>query len=276
MALRGKVVAITRPENQAYELAKLISRIGGQPYMAPTVEIKPSQNRRPIKDFISKLLSGQIDFVIFMSVNGVTTLIDSLKDSELKTNFLKELNKATVVAVGPKTRRTLEGHGINVKMVPFEYSSEGMVKSLKKMRLRGKNVAIPRSISANAYLHRELEKIGANVLEVPVYQSVSPSDDSRVLSLINDLTAEKIDIITFTSSSTVRNLFKIASKHALADKLRNGLKKTFVVVIGPTTQRTIKKLRVRVDVMPRDYTVEGMIKALVNYYRIRRQEECQK
>lgn len=265
MSLKGRVVAITRPEKQARVLAELVSRSGGKPYVAPTVEIKPPRNRRPIKEFVNKVLSRQIDFVIFMSANGVTRLIKSLENSELKNKFLRELSRVTVVAVGPKTGRELKNRGIEANLVPPKYSSKGIVESLKKIGLRGKNVAIPRSNKAGAYLRRELEKMDANILEVPVYQSVPPSDESKVLDLIYDLLAGEIDAITFTSSSTAQNLFKIASKHTLTEKLRNGLKKTIVVVIGPTTQRTLEELGLRVDVMPREYTIEGMMKALVSY-----------
>ena len=243
----------------------MVSRWGGRPYVAPTVEIKPPRNRRLIKDFVKRVLSRQIDFVIFMSANGVTELIKSLENSELKNKFVRELSRVKVVAVGPKTGRELRNRGIEANLVPPKYSSKGIVESLEKIGLQGKNVAIPRSNKAGTYLRRELEKMDANILEVPVYQSVLPSDESKVLDLIYDLLAGEIDAITFTSSSTVQNLFEIASKHALAEKLRNGLKKTIVVVIGPTTQRTLKKLGLRVDVMPKEYTIEGMMKALVSY-----------
>ena len=142
---------------------------------------------------------------------------------------------------------------------------EGIVENLRKMDLQEKTVAILRSSIANTYLRQELEKIGANVLEFPAYESAPPSDDSKVLIFLNDLFEEKIDAITFTSSSTVQNLFKIADEHAPSKKFRDCLEKTVVVAIGPTTQRSLEELGVKVDVVPNEYTIEAMIEALARY-----------
>jgi len=265
LSLKGKVIAITRPKEQARELAELISRLGGKPYVVPTVEIKPLRDRRPITEFVNNVLNGQVEYVIFMSVNGVTSLIDSLEKMEQKDVFLKELNKAMIVAIGPKTEGRLKDYGIEVNLVSLQHSSEGIVESLRKMDIQGKNVAILRSSIANDYLRLELEKIGANVLEFLAYESTPPSDDSKVLVFLNDLFKGKIAAITFTSSSTAQNLFKIAAEHALAEKFRSYLEKTVVVAIGSTTQRSLEQLGAKVDVVPKEYTIEAMMKALVSY-----------
>lgn len=265
MSLKGKVIAITRPKKQARELAELVSRLGGKPYVAPTVEVKPLRDKHPITEFVNKVLNGRVDYVIFMSVNGVTSLIEFLKNLEQKNGFLKELNRVMIVAIGPKTEGKLKEYGVETNLVPLQHSSEGIVESLRKMDLQGKTVAILRSSIANTYLRQELEKIGANVLEFPAYESAPPSDDSKVLIFLNDLFEEKIDAITFTSSSTVQNLFKIADEHAPSKKFRDCLEKTVVVAIGSTTQRSLEELGVEVDVVPNEYTIEAMIEALARY-----------
>ena len=265
MSLKGKVIAITRPKKQARELAELVSRLGGKPYVAPTVEVKPLRDKHPITEFVNKVLNGRVDYVIFMSVNGVTSLIDSLKNLEQKNGFLKELNRVMIVAIGPKTEGKLKEYGVETNLVPLQHSSEGIVESLRKMDLKGKTVAILRSSIANTYLRQELEKIGANVLEFPAYESAPPSDDSKVLIFLNDLFEEKIDAITFTSSSTAQNLFKIADEHVPSKKFRDCLEKTVVVAIGSTTQRSLEELGVKVDVVPNEYTIEAMIEALARY-----------
>lgn len=269
MSLKGKIIAITRPEKQTHKLARLVSKLGGKPYVAPTVEIKPPLNRHHVTKFVNKVLGGQIDFVIFMSVNGVTSLTKFLEEPEQKRKFFRELNKATIVAIGPKTRKELENHGIKADIVPLKYSSEGIVESLRKIDLRGKTGAIPRSSDASKYLRQELEKMGASILEVPIYESTLPQDKSKVLTLLSDLFKGRIDAITFTSASTAQNLFKIASEHAQADELRDCLKKTVVAAIGPTTQRTLEKLGLKVDVVPKEYTIEAMMEALECYMCMR-------
>jgi len=265
LSLKGKVIAITRPKKQARELAELVSKLGGKPYVVPTVEIKPLLDRQPITEFVNNVLNKRVDHVIFMSVNGVTSLIDSLEKMEQKDSFLKELNGAMIVAIGPKTERKLEEHGIEANLVSPKHSSEGIVESLKKMDMEGKTVAVLRSSIANNYLRRELEKMGANVLEFPAYESAPPSDDSKVLVFLNDLFKGKIDAITFTSSSTAQNLFKIAGEHVLVEKFKNSLQKTIVTAIGSTTQGSLEELGIKVDVVPKEYTIEAMMEALVRY-----------
>lgn len=267
LSLRGKVVAITRPEKQADELAELVSKVGGKPYIVPTVEIKPQQNERLITRLFNKILNERVDFLIFMSVNGVAILIGFLEKLGLKAKFLEKLNRTKIIAVGPKTRGELEKHRIKVDVVPQTYSSEGIVESLKRMDLREKTAVILRSSKSGGYLTRELEKLGARVLEVPIYQCTSPTDHSKVLAFVEDLLKEKIDVVTFTSSFTALNLFKIAGQYIPAGDLRKRLGKVVIAAIGPATRRTLEELGVRVDVMPREYTIEAMTDSLVRFMR---------
>ncbi|NIU84313.1 MAG: hypothetical protein GWN64_12780, partial [Candidatus Thorarchaeota archaeon] len=245
-------------------MARLIHKLGGKPYVVPTVEIKPQRDERLITQLCNRILTERIEFLIFMSVNGVTSLMKHLEKIGLKANFLKRLNRTTIIAVGPKTRRELENQGVKVNLVPKRYSSQGIVESLEKMDLRQKTVVIPRSNKSSVYLTRELERLGAKVLEAPIYKSTLPSDHSKVLSFVDDLKKGEIDIVTFTSSSTARNLFKIANKHLLADDLRSCLTKTVITAIGPVTRRTLEELGVKVDVVPGEYTIEAMMRALTD------------
>ncbi|KPV64163.1 MAG: uroporphyrinogen-III synthase [Candidatus Bathyarchaeota archaeon BA1] len=222
-----------------------------------------------MKKFINELLNNRVDYVIFMSKNGVTGLTEVLEDPGLKIELIKALNRIAVVAIGPKTKIELENRGVKVSWVPLNYSSEGTVESFRKIDLHKKVVAIPRVKGANQYLRHELEKMKAKVLEVPLYEAVLPSDESRVLRLIDDLFKGKIDIIIFTSSTAVRNLFKMANRHNLAHEFGGYLnRKVIVTVIGSLTQKTLEELGVKVYVAPEEYTVEAMIETLVNYFKI--------
>jgi len=268
MSLKGKTVVITRPEAQARELVRIISRLGGKPYVAPTVEIRPPENRRQVKALIHKIIRGQVDYVIFMSVNGVVGLIEVSEKAGLKTKLLKELNRAKVMTVGPKTKTAIKNYGIRVGLTPLKFSSEGIIEKLRSVNLHGKTVAIPRTREVDPYLREKLEKMGAHVLETSVYESTPPSDESKMLKLLNDLFNGKIDIITFTSSATARNLFKTADKHGLVSRLQSCLRgKVVVTAIGPMTQRTLEDLGAKVDVVPNEYTVEDMVKAIVKFIR---------
>lgn len=265
MSLKGKVIAITRPEKQAKELANQVHKLGGKPYIVPTIEIKAIQNTQEITSFCDRILHEKMDFTIFMSVNGVSILIKHSEKIGIKANFIERLNDSTIIAVGPKTGGELEKHGINVNLIPEKYSSRGIVKSLKKTKLNQKKIAIPRTKKPSKYLKQELEKMGAEVFEQPIYTGAPPSDHSKILRFIKHLLEGDIDVVTFTSSSTARNLFKIADEHSITEDLRNGLRKTLTVAIGPVTEQTLIDLGVRGCLVPERYTIDAMMMTLVEH-----------
>lgn len=242
--------------------------MGGKPYVAPTVEIKPIRDRGAIIDFHDKIVGGQLDSVVFMSVNGVREMIEALEAVGLRDDTIEGLSMVDVVAIGPKTRQELERHGIRTKIMPSRYCTEGVIESLREIGVGKKRVAVLRAEGVDSCMRRELERMGASVLEVPIYRSVTPSDESKVITLIDDLLQGKIDAITFTSSSTVQNLFDVAHRHNLASRLKVCLEgKIVVATIGPVTQRALEELGVKVDVVPKEFTVNAMMKALSDYIK---------
>ena len=266
LSLREKVIAITRPREQAKALADIIVERKGIPIIAPTVEIKPAPNLQLVEEFLDILFSGRVDVVIFMSRNGVTSLFEASERTEKNIDLVLALNRTINVAVGPKTKEVLEKIGIRVNHIPSEFSSIGVMDIMKKLDLKGKIVAIPRNEFHNNYLKLELERYHAIILEVPVYTTALPVDKKPVLSLIKDMLENKVDIITFTSSSSVNNLFKIADEAELVDALRQCLNGDIVVAtIGPVTKQTLEYFNVKIPITPKKYTIEAMVDSLENY-----------
>ncbi|MCW4032714.1 MAG: uroporphyrinogen-III synthase [Candidatus Bathyarchaeota archaeon] len=263
MSLRGKVIAITRPEKQANELTDTISRFGGKPYKVPTIVIKPSLSDNLIKRFTEKIHNEQVDFLIFTSVNGVKILMDYLKPN---LEFRKKIEKTTIIAIGPKTKKELEENKIKVNLVPESFSSEGIIKELKNIDVRNKTVVIPRSMEGGEYLVEELKSLGAKVTEIPIYECIVPSDHSKVSVFIKDLIQKRIDVITFTSPSTAQNLFKLSVKFISIGDLRKLLNGIVVVAIGPTTKGALKELGINTDLMPSKYTIEAMLDSIIQHF----------
>ncbi len=266
MALEGKTVVITRPRGQASELAKIITKLGGMPYIVPLVEIRPPRDKRSVTQLVERLLGGQIDYAVFMSVNGVRWLFRAGDALEVKTEMAAALNHTVVVAVGPKTAAELERHTVKVGLTPSKYSAEGIVEALGGADLKGKTVVLARTDKVSPHLRRELEEMGAAVLEITVYDSIPPRNRSRILRLIHDLSEGRVDVMTFTSSAAAQNLFKVAEDGHLVNALKASLKGVVVVAIGPKTKGTLEELGVSVDVVPTEYTVEGMVGALTRTY----------
>ena len=267
--LKGKTIAITRPRGQAGILARMVAARGGKPYFIPAVEIKPSSDLDPIKNFISELHSGTVDYVVFMSVNGIRYLLSAAESLALLYETVAGLKKTVTIAVGPKTAQELEAHRIQVNLVPSKYTSEAVLQSLRQLEVRDKVIRIPRTSSASPTLKKVLHEIGALVQEVYVYESALPADPKLSAQFFLDLAAGKIDAIIFGSTSCVKNLFEMLSDRISSDWLRDLLNsRVTVVAIGPVTAGALAELGVKVDVMPERHLFEEALDALIRYWKM--------
>jgi uroporphyrinogen-III synthase len=265
--LKGKTVALTRPSGQAEEAGKLIEAKGGVPYYIPAIEIKGLSNFEPVEKFINELAMGRVDYVIFMSTNGVKYLFDAAESLKRTGELQGGLSKAFVIAVGPRTAQELEACKVPVGLVPLKYSSEGLIECLQTKDIAGKTIRIPRTTSATPTLTDKLKELGAKVEAIHVYESGLPVDEVLKDKFFEDLSCGKIDAIVFGSGLSAKNIFKMLMEKAGMDKLRdlvNG--KVTVVAIGPTTAQALKEMGIKVDVIPEDYLFENALSALAQYW----------
>jgi uroporphyrinogen-III synthase len=265
--LKGKTIAITRPRGQAEEAAKMIEKRGGKPYFIPAIEIKGPNDPKPIKKFIGELQKGEVDYVIFMSVNGVRYLLSAAESLRRLDETLEGLKKTVTIAVGPRTAQELKAHRIQVNGVPSKYTSEGIIQSLQQLDIFGKALRIPRTSSATPVLKEKLLEMGASVQEVYVYETALPVDPNLKEKFFQDLTAEKIAAIIFGSASCVKNLFQMLSDQISPEKLSDLMNsKVTVVAIGPVTAGALVEMGVKVDVMPDKHLFEEALAALAQYW----------
>ncbi len=265
--LKGRTIAVTRPCGQAEEAAALIEKMGGKPYYLPTIEIKAPNDLSPTRQFIDEVARGEVDYVVFMSVNGVKYLLSAAEDLGMKKDVKRGLEKTTTVAVGPRTAQELKTNGIQVNLIPEKYTSEGIMESFRHLCVAGKRIRIPRTNAASTVLKEKLESIGALVKEVYVYESKIPVDDGLAERFYKDLTALKIHAVIFGSSLCVRNLFKMLSSYITTQGLRDLLNKRITVVaIGPVTAETLGKMGVKVDVIPETHLFKKALEALALYW----------
>ncbi|MCS4542267.1 MAG: uroporphyrinogen-III C-methyltransferase, partial [Euryarchaeota archaeon] len=210
--LAGKVVALTRPEKDSAKLAEMVKENGGIPYIVPTLEIAPPENKNKVFEFISDVLNQKYDIAIFTSANGVRWTLEIAKEMNKTKEFTDALNKLTVIAVGPKTEEAAKKFGIKTALVPDEYIAEGILGKLLEFNLKDKRIALPRTPAARETLPIELRKQGAIPIEIPVYESKIPKDKTKIIELINKIVQGRVDIITFTSPLTAQNLFAVAKE----------------------------------------------------------------
>lgn len=265
--LKGRTVAITRPIDQTEETGELITYYGGVPYFVPSIEIKETCDFESVKLFFAELESDKIDYVLFMSTNGIRYLLSCAEGLGIKTQLLASLKKVVVMAVGPKTAQELSVHDVSVDLIPVEYSSEGIIDCLKQQGVNGKTIYIPRTKGATPELAKNLRKLGAFVKELYVYESLLPNNPDQQ-KFVEDLQAGAVDAIIFGSSLSGINLFQMLKSTISTEQLRNLLNTSLTIVsIGPVTAQTLSNLGLRVDVMPEKYLFKEALKALSEHWK---------
>ncbi len=255
--LSGRRIVVTRARAQAQVFTRALEACGAEAIAFPTIEIAPPESYRALDDAIAKLES--YDWIIFTSVNGVDFFSARLK------RFGAQLSGGLrAAAIGPETAKAVEALGLRPEVVPEEYRSEAIVGKLRPDEMRGRTVLVPRAAEARDVLIRALRGWGAHVDVVEAYRTVPPKADPGPLRA--RLLAGEIDMVTFTSSSTVKNfaaIFGAADLHRL-------LARAAVACIGPITESTAKEFGMRVDVVATEYTIAGLTEAIVEHFTNRR------
>jgi len=253
--LFGKRVLVTRSREQASVLSEAIEALGGEPLEFPTISVVEPEDYAPLDQAIKELNSYK--WVIFTSVNGVKSFFQRLSHHR---KDIRELCSARLCAIGPKTKEALENYGLLVETVPGEYRAEEIVEALRGKVGAGERILLPRADIARKVLPEALGKMGAVVTEVTAYRTVMGGGNGSGIKEM--LEQGEIQMVTFTSSSTVRNFVKMLD----APDLKGLLEAVTVACIGPITADTARELGVKVDVMATEYTIEGLVKAILAYY----------
>ncbi len=196
-----------RARHQASVLSSGLRELGAEVVDIPFIEIRKPRSYKPLDSALKSL--QDYDWLVLTSVNGVDAVWERLHELDLTKRQLKRLK---VAAIGPATRKAIEERGIKVNVVPEEYVAESVVKSLRK-QIAGKRVLLARARVARDVIPRELRKLGAKVEVVEAYETVIPqSSRARLRSILRD-SKRRPDVITFTSSSTVRNFVALLGKN---------------------------------------------------------------
>jgi uroporphyrinogen III methyltransferase/synthase len=162
-----------------------------------------------------------------------------------------------LAAIGPATARKLEDFGLKIDLVPRDYRAESLIEGLKKEKISGVRILIPRAKEAREVLPESLKSLGAKVDVATAYQTVI--DDSKVIKFKEILLGKKVEVITFTSSSTVKNFVKLLKGVDLSHVL-SGVQ---IACIGPITAQTVRDEGLKVDLVAKEYTIPGLVEALI-------------
>ena len=202
---------------------------------------------------------GGYDTVIFTSVNGVERFMERLFEVGGDSRSFAGVR---ICAIGPATSESVRKYGLRVDIIPESYVAESVVEALKADGdLSGKKVLLPRAEVARSVIPDALGEVGAAVDVVPVYTTVVESPENTV-EVRGMLERGEIDVLTFTSSSTVENMVQILG----SDFLKSLAKMPLVASIGPITVETARGLGIGTDIMPEEYTIPALTQAIVSHY----------
>jgi uroporphyrinogen III methyltransferase/synthase len=257
--LFGKKIVVTRPEDQAAGFIRALSELGAECLLFPTITILPPASWKELDKAIKSL--SRYDWILFTSVNGVKYFFKRLDFQKKDTRYLKGIK---IGAIGPGTAAALMDMGINPDLIPDQYWAEGVVEGLKRSLLDGKRILLPRPVIARDYIPKKLTELGATVDVAEAYQTVKPDYSQQQLhTLFKD---SAIDMITFTSPSTVDNFFALLKGRSVFKEIL----KAKVACIGPITAQRAAEEGLKVDIVPDEYTVNALTKALKEFFEHQR------
>ncbi len=260
--LLGKRIVVTRARQQASDLVRLLSDQGAECLEYPTIEIMPPKDPEPLKQAVENL--SAYDWIVFTSVNGVIYFFEQLfaagKD-------VRALGRMQTAAIGPATAERLLEFGLTSDIVPETYRAESVVEAFEKVKLKGKKILLPRAREARPILPKELTKMGAAVHEIPAYETLKAVENTD--DLVQKLKDNQIDLITFTSSSTVKNFKALLPP----DDFKTLMQGVVIASIGPITSDTAAELGFEVQITAESYTIPGLVEAILQNYQGRKLEE---
>jgi uroporphyrinogen III methyltransferase/synthase len=264
--LFGKRILVTRPREQAAELVERLEAMGAQAIEAPMIRIAPPDDFGPLDEACEH--AGTFDWIIFSSASAVDAFVQRLLETP---QDLRALKGVKLGVVGPATAERLTRLGLKVDLTPAEFRAESVLHAMSQAGdLRGLKILLPRADIGRELLADELRKQGAEVTEVVAYRTVvaEPEREGEP-DIYRMLLERRIEVVTFTSASAVRNFVKVLGAEPAADLLRT----TIVASIGPVTAEAATQCNIVTTVMPDTYTVPALVDAIVDYFEKQPTEE---
>ncbi|CAH0346334.1 uroporphyrinogen-III synthase [Bacillus sp. CECT 9360] len=258
--LKGLNVLVTRGEEQSAEMIETIAANGGIPHAIPLIDFVPVSRK------IDQLAClDDYEWLVFTSRNGVEFFFRLLEQVTKPTRMPK------MAVIGNKTKEALERFGFLPDFIPDEFVAEAFAMQFVEHLDQNEKVLIAKGNLARSVICDEINRYGAVCEEIIVYETIFPAASERLL--IELLQIGKIDIVTFTSSSTVDHFIEVVKKHGM----RKEAEKLIVACIGPIAKKTAENRGLVVDICPKhEYTGNAMIESLIQYLQDKNDKEERK
>ncbi len=252
--LSGVTLLVTRSQEQSGELAEALASRGGRVVEAPVIAFADPEDWGDADRAIDRIDS--YDWIVFTSANAVERFMDRCRSAGLSSD---RLARPRIAAIGPATARSLEQEGLRASAIPSSHRAEGLIEALGRETLMGLEILLPRAAVAREILPSELRSLGARVDVVTVYRTVPVPVTAEVRRM---LASGAIDVVTFTSSSTVTNLLAGIGDPGV-------LSKPVIAVIGPVTAETVRRNGLTPALTAGRSTIEDLVDTITDWARKR-------
>ncbi|MEN8191124.1 MAG: uroporphyrinogen-III C-methyltransferase, partial [Thermodesulfobacteriota bacterium] len=256
--LFGKRIVVTRTREQASELMAGLEENGANCVEYSTIQIKPMDSYEELDEELDRL--EEYHWILFTSLHGVKYFFKRLYKRGMDS---RDMKGPGIAAVGRATADLLMEYGVRADLLPEVFTGEGLAEALLDQGIEGRNILIPRAEKARQILPEMLRGAGAQVTITPVYRNVAP--EGRREKLRDELESGTVDMVTFTSSSTVRNFLSMVGAESNSE-LKRLMHEVRIAAIGPITAKTVTDNGLHVDIMPESHTIADMIHAIVEYH----------
>lgn len=278
LPLQNKRILVTRTREQASVMSEKLTSLGATPVEFPTIRIVPAEPSDQLDAFLHALYAptgAGYGWWVLTSANGVRICCDRLLAAGHDPAALQD--KVRIATIGPATAEALTHYGLTADLLPEAYIAEGVVAAIREdaqrqgYALAGKCILLTRAAEARKVLATELEAAGAVVDDIAAYHTLPVSwEDERGKRVLALLQQQQLDILTFTSSSTVRNFvawFKNCEQVSALSlpQLVAAPQRPVIACIGPITSQTARDLGLPVDIEAQEFTIDGLVEAIVDY-----------
>jgi uroporphyrinogen-III synthase len=264
--LRGVRVLVGRARHQAGALSAELRKHGALVIEIPFIEIRKPRSFKPLDSALRNLHT--YDWLILTSVNGVEAMWERMTRLGLSLDENRERHHSRrygrrIAAIGPATKKAIEQRGTRVDVVPKEYVAESVVRSLKS-KVKGKRVLLVRAKIARDVIPQELRRAGAQVDVVEAYETVVPRASRTRLQQVMNNPRRRPHIVTFTSSSTVKNFVELLGARQSSKSRAAQLHEVQAASIGPVTSATLRDFGLTVQIAAKEFTIPGLVSAILS------------
>ena len=256
--LFGKSIMVTRTREQASDLVAGLEEMGANCIEFATISLAPPDSWEILDVALEDL--GRFDWILFTSINAIHCFFQRLNEKGLDS---RALGGTRIAAVGSTTAEVLKNYGITTDLLPEKFTGDGLADALLKQGVDGSRILFPRATKARESLPERLQEGGAEVVVAPVYKNVRPDGQAEELRAM--FVDKQVDMVTFTSSSTVTNFLHMLGEDDPVRR-RELLGTTKLASIGPITSKTIVEAGLQVDVQPETFTIPDLISSIVAFY----------